>query len=170
MQVVAKGGSDAVNIGDIARLAGVHDTSIYRRWPTKEHLVFDALIDFNRERLPIPDTGTLRDDLVAYMATVTNYSTTPIGQAMIKAMVGTTDDAAMAAGRADFWQSRIDHTLVMFDRAVARGEVAANADPVAALQLLTGAFYFRLLLTRQPVDDDIAAHFIDVLIKGLATR
>jgi AcrR family transcriptional regulator len=31
MQVVAKGGSDAVNIGDIARLAGVHDTSIYRR-------------------------------------------------------------------------------------------------------------------------------------------
>jgi len=168
LQVVAKRGSNGVNIGEIARLAGVHDTSIYRRWPTKEHLVFDALIDFNRERLPIPDTGTLRGDLVAYLGLVTEYSATPMGQAMIKAMVGTHDDAAMAVGRADFWQSRLDHTRVMFDRAVARGELTADADPVAALQLLTGALYFRLLLTRQTIDDAITAHFIDVLIKGLA--
>jgi hypothetical protein len=74
----------------------------------------------------------------------------------------------MAAVRADFWQSRLDHTRVMFDRAVARGELPADADPVAALQLLTGAVYFRLLLTRQPIDDAITGHFIDVLIKGLA--
>ena len=87
MQVVAVGGADAVKIGEIARQAGVHDTSIYRRWPTKEHLVFDALVDFNRGRLPIPDTGTLRGDLVAYLGAVTSYSVTPMGQAMIKAMI-----------------------------------------------------------------------------------
>jgi hypothetical protein len=55
---------------------------------------------------------------------------------MIKAMVGTHDDSAMAAGRADFWQSRIDHTRAMFDRAVARGELATDTDPVPALELL----------------------------------
>src|ERR1700679_4016322 len=113
MQTVVEG-SDAVHIGEIARQAGVHESSIYRRWPTKEHLVFDALLDYHRELLPIPDTGTLRGDLAAYLATVANYSATPIGQAMIKAMVGTHDDSAMAAGRADFWQSRIDHTRAMF--------------------------------------------------------
>jgi len=168
VNVVAGGGADAVNIGEIARRAGVHDSSIYRRWPTKEHLVFDALLDYNRERLSIPDTGNLRTDLVAYTAQVTGFSTTPIGQAMIKAMVGTADDAAMAAARADFWQTRVDHTRVMFDRAVTRGELADDTDPITALQLLTGALYFRLLLTRQPIDDDITGHFVDVLIRGLA--
>jgi hypothetical protein len=45
---------------------------------------------------------------------------------------------------------------------------ADDTDPITALQLLTGALYFRLLLTRQPIDDDITGHFVDVLIRGLA--
>src|SRR5271156_6810992 len=146
-QTVAERGADAVNIGEIARQAGVHDTSIYRRWPTKEHLIFDALLDNSRERLPIPDTGTLRADLVAYMALVINYSATPIAQALIKAMAVTHDDAPRAAGRAQFWQFRFDQTRVMLDRAVTRGELAPDSDPLAALELITGALYFRLLLT-----------------------
>lgn len=167
VNAVAEGGADAVKIGEIARKAGVHDTSIYRRWPTKEHLVFDALLEYSRERLPIPDTGTLRTDLVAYMAMVVDSSANPIGQALIKAMVGTHDDAATAAGREQFWRTRLDRTRVMFDRAVARGELAADVDPRTALELLIGGLYFRLLLTRHPVDDDVAGHFVDVLVKGL---
>jgi AcrR family transcriptional regulator len=166
--VVADGGAEAVHVGEIARQAGVHDSSIYRRWPTKEHLVFDALVDYNRDRLPIPDTGSLRTDLVAYLATVTDYAATPVGQAVVKALVGTQDDAAMAAARAQFWQNRIDRTRVMFDRAVARGELPSGTDAVAALELLTGALYFRLLLTRQPIDDDATGHLIEVLVNGLA--
>jgi AcrR family transcriptional regulator len=166
--MVAEGGADAVHIGEIARQAGVHESSIYRRWPTKEHLVFDALVDYNRDRLPIPDTGSLRTDLVAYLAMVTEYAATPVGQAIVKAMVGTQDDAVMAAERAQFWQNRVDRTRVMFDRAVTRGELAADTDPIAALELLTGALYFRLLLTRQPIDDNATGHLIDVLVNGLA--
>ncbi len=168
MEVVADGGADAVHIGEIARQAGVHDSSIYRRWPTKEHLVFDALVDYNRDRLPIPDTGSLRTDLVAYLATVTRYATTPVGQAVVKALVGTQDDAAMAAERAQFWQNRIDRTRVMFNRAITRGELAADTDAVAALELLTGALYFRILLTRQPLDDHATSHLVGVLVSGLA--
>jgi AcrR family transcriptional regulator len=36
VKLVDGGGADAVNIREIARQAGVHDTSIYRRWPTKD--------------------------------------------------------------------------------------------------------------------------------------
>jgi AcrR family transcriptional regulator len=36
VKLVAGGGADAANIREIARQAGVHDTSIYRRWPTKD--------------------------------------------------------------------------------------------------------------------------------------
>lgn len=165
---VAKGGIDAVNIGEIARSAGVHDSSIYRRWPTKEHLVFDALVEYNRELLPVPDTGSLRGDLLGYLGAITNHTATPIGRAMLKAMVHTNDDESMAARRADFWETRLARTRTMFDRAVERGELDAEVDPRAALELLTGAIYFRLLLTREPVDPAITGHFIDILIGGLA--
>jgi AcrR family transcriptional regulator len=168
VNAVAEGGAEAVKIGEIARQAGVHDTSIYRRWPTKERLVFDALLEYSRERLPIPDTGSLRADLVAYMAMVVDSSANPVGQALIKAMVGTHDDAATAAGREEFWRTRLERTRVMFDRAVARGELAADIDARTALELLIGGVYFRLLLTRHPVDDDVAGHLVDVLVDGLA--
>jgi hypothetical protein len=45
-------------------------------------------------------------------------------------------------------------------------EIAAGTDPVAAVELLTRALYFRSLLTRQPIDDDVTGHFIDVLFTG----
>ena len=77
LHAVAEHGADAVSISEIARQAEVHETSIYRRWPTKEHLVLDALLDYSEAKLPIPDTGTLRDDLVAFATEVTAYLDSP---------------------------------------------------------------------------------------------
>jgi hypothetical protein len=60
--MVAGGGADAVNIREIARQAGVHDSSIYRRWPMHFRLLLT--------RLPIDDniTGQLVDFLVNGLA------------------------------------------------------------------------------------------------------
>jgi AcrR family transcriptional regulator len=41
--------------------AGVHKTTVYRRWPTRTQLLLDALLERSR-RGPDPDTG-LREDL-----------------------------------------------------------------------------------------------------------
>jgi hypothetical protein len=43
----------------------VHKTTLYRRWRTREALMLDALLEQGRERVPIPDTGSLHGDLVA---------------------------------------------------------------------------------------------------------
>jgi AcrR family transcriptional regulator len=168
VQTVAEHGADAVNIAEIARQAGVHDTSIYRRWPTKEHLIFDSLLTHSVAQLPIPDTGTLRADLVAFASLITSYAATPIGQALLKAMAVTDDDAALAAGRAQFWQFRLDQARAMIDRAMIRGELRADTDPALALELLIAPLHFRLLLTRQPVDDRLTGQLIDLLLNGLA--
>jgi AcrR family transcriptional regulator len=168
VQTVAEHGADAVNVAEIARQAGVHDTSIYRRWPTKEHLIFDSLLTHSVAQLPIPDTGTLRADLVAFASLITSYAATPIGQALLKAMAVTDDDAALAAGRAQFWQFRLDQARAMIDRAMIRGELRADTDPALALELLIAPLHFRLLLTRQPVDDRLTGQLIDLLLNGLA--
>jgi AcrR family transcriptional regulator len=168
VQTVAERGADAVNIAEIARQAGVHDTSIYRRWPTKEHLIFDSLLDYSVAQLPIPDTGTLRADLSAFASLIASYAATPIGQALLKAMAVTDDDAALAAGRAQFWQFRLDQARAMIDRAITRGELRADTDPALAIELLIAPLHFRLLLSRQPIDERISGQLIDLLLNGLA--
>jgi len=168
VQTVAERGADAVNIAEIARQAGVHDTSIYRRWPTKEHLIFDSLLDYSVAQLPIPDTGTLRADLLAFASLIASYAATPIGEALLKTMAVTDDDAALAAGRAQFWRFRLDQARAMIDRAITRGELRADIDPALALELLIAPLHFRLLLTRQPIDERISGQLIDLVLDGLA--
>lgn len=167
-RTIAEHGADAVSIAEVARLAGVHDTSIYRRWPTKEHLIFDSLLEYSAAQLPIPDTGSLRADLLAFAGSVARYAAAPIGQALLKAMAVTDDDEALAAGRAEFWQFRLGQARAMIDRAIARGELPVETDPALALELLIAPLHFRLLLSRQPVDDQVMGQLIDLLLNGLA--
>ncbi len=167
LEVVVERGADALSIGEIARQAGVHDTSIYRRWPTKEHLILDALLDSSQTHIPIPDTGALRSDLVAFATLVADYLSHPIGRALMKSMAVAGDDAPLAAARAQFWQPRFDLARTMVDRAVTRGEVPAGTDPAMVLELVIAPVHFRALLTREPLDDDFIGHLVDVLVDGL---
>ena len=168
LQAVAEYGADAVSISEIARQADVHETSIYRRWPTKEHLVLDALLDYSEAKLPIPNTGTLRDDLVAFATAVTAYLDSPLGRTLARSMAIAGDDDTLAAGRAQFWKSRLDLASAMIARAKDRGEVPADLDAATALELVIAPLHFRALLTRQPIDEHDIAQLVDALLTGLA--
>jgi AcrR family transcriptional regulator len=168
LHAVAEHGADAVSIGEIARQAEVHETSIYRRWPTKEHLVLDALLDYSEAKLPIPDTGALRDDLVAFATAVTAYLESPLGRTLARSMAVAGDDDTLAAGRAQFWKSRLDLASAMIARAKDRGEVPTDLDAAAALELVIAPLHFRALLTRQPIDAHDIAQLVDALLTGLA--
>jgi AcrR family transcriptional regulator len=169
LQAMAEHGLGGVTISEIARGAGVHASSIQRRWGTRENVMLDALLTYSQEKLPIPDTGALRGDLVAFGRSIAGYLTTPLGQAVARTMAATDDDPTLAAGRARFWQSRYDTARVIIDRAVDRAEVAADTDPELALELLVAPLHFRKLLTRQTVDDDFVDHLVDALMRGFAS-
>src|ERR1700722_6153638 len=168
LHAVAEHGADAVSISEIARQAEVHETSIYRRWPTKEHLLLDALLDYSEAKLPIPDTGTLRGDLVPCATAVTAFLDSPLGRTLARTMAVASDDDALAASRARFWTSRLDLASAMIARAKDRGEVPADLDAGAALELVIAPLHFRALLTRQPVDEHDIAHTVDALLTGFA--
>ena len=65
-ELVAQGNPRPVTVAEIAERAGVNPTSIYRRWGTLEALVLDVEAARLQVNSPIPDTGTLRGDLLAY--------------------------------------------------------------------------------------------------------
>ena len=59
------GGYAALNVDDVAERAGVAKTTLYRRWPTKDHLAIAAAAQVLGE-VPIPDSGDLRRDLAEF--------------------------------------------------------------------------------------------------------
>lgn len=168
MQAVAEHDADAVSVPEIARQAGVHETSIYRRWGTREHLVIDALLAYSQEQLPIPDTGTLREDLIAFADSLAAYLHTPFGKALARSMAAATDDPALAESREEFWRSRFDLARIMIDRAVCRGELPESTDPALALEILIAPLHFRALLTRRHVNGHLTRRLVNVLLAGIS--
>jgi AcrR family transcriptional regulator len=158
----------AVTISEIARRAGVHATSIQRRWGSKENVLLDALLTLSQEKLPIPDTGSLRGDLIAFSRSMASYLAAAAGETVVRTLAVSEDDASMAANRERLAWARYEAARVMIDRAAERGELHPGTNPQIALELLVGPLHYRALITRQPIDDGYIEEMIDTLLPGLA--
>lgn len=161
---ITAAGADAATIQAIAARAGVHETSIYRRWTTRENLVLDALIDRTSVDIPTPDTGSLRGDLIALTRTVASFVQSPVGQALLQA--GAHAPAAHRGELHSFWGARRDALAVVIDRAKQRGELAPDADGRLILETLVAPLHFRVLLSREPIGPELPEQLADLILRG----
>jgi len=156
-----------LSVAAVARAAGVHETSIYRRWVSRDNLVLDALLTTSQEQLPIPDTGDLRADLVAFIREVATFLTSSLGGALVRSMTAAGDTPDVAEGCTDFWRSRRTAAVKMFHRAMERGELAQDVDADLAIELLVAPLHFRAILTRQPLDPVFLDRVVDQVLVGI---
>ncbi|WP_329584712.1 TetR/AcrR family transcriptional regulator [Streptomyces sp. NBC_01005] len=168
LELAAENGPERVSMGEVARRAGVHETSVYRRWGTRERLLLDALLNYSEELVPVPDTGSLRGDLAAFACSVAAYLGTPLGSALAKALVVADDDPSSSASRDQFFEARVDAARVMFERASSRGEWrhCVGADSGLVLEALVAPVHFHVLFLRRPVDEDFALRLADLVIES----
>ena len=152
IEAVSEHGADKVSIPDVSRRAGVRDSSIYRRWGTRENLVLDALLASSARELPIPDTGSLHTDLTGFGTALGDYLNTPLGRGLVRALSAVSDSDEVASAREAFWQQRYQVILPMITRAITRGELPGDVDARQVIELLIAPIHFRSALTRQPVD------------------
>ncbi len=166
IDVVLEHGADGLSIAEVAQRAGVHETSIYRRWGTKSALALDAVLDRTRTDLPTPDTGTLRGDLLALLHDVAVFVRTPVGGLLLR-MAVQEDLAEYEAARDQFWTARYAVGATVLDRAESRGELRPGVDRRLAFEALLGPLHTRVLLTREPLDDAFLEGTVDLLLAGL---
>ncbi|MEU1998786.1 TetR/AcrR family transcriptional regulator [Nocardia gamkensis] len=167
LDAVAEHGVDRLSIPDIARRAGVRDSSIYRRWGTRENLTLDVMLTASERTLPLPDTGTLHGDLTAFATALIGYLDTPMGNGLARALAFITDSEEITEARNAFWDTRYKANEAMIGRGVARGEIPADTDPRLALELLIAPIHFRHFLTREPADAEFAAELATRVIRAL---
>ena len=161
-ELLADKGFDNFTIGEVAIRAGVHETSIYRRWGSRQVLALDASLRVADDAIAIPDTGTLRSDLMALIARIVGLLKTPQGRAML-ALIESRDDHGVKARRA-YWQNRFERLRPMLARAVARGEFPNDADPMVFIEMLIAPLYFRLLVSAEALEDWPVSEQIDRLL------
>src|ERR1700727_1682042 len=80
LNALERGGYRAVTIDGIAKNVGRARSSIYRRWPSKRHLVAYAVVSEMGDN-PAADKGALREDLEAAVETLLKAFAGPFGPA-----------------------------------------------------------------------------------------
>src|SRR5260221_4345195 len=152
-QLLEEGGYEMLSMASIAERTGVHETSLYRRWKTKEQLVFDAVNHRVAQDIPVPDTGALRSDLVTVLQSLRLFLQSRLGQALTQTAVATLHVPELCAFRQEHWRQRRAHLQILFDRAIARGELSPQVDCQFLLETLSGIMYMRLFVVNEPVDE-----------------
>jgi AcrR family transcriptional regulator len=167
VSVLFEQGMQQFSVAAVAARAGVHETSIYRRWGTRESLIVDALLATSSQVVPIPDTGSVRDDLTELARAVAAYLSQPAGATIVRAAAMNVDDQTVAEARQRFWESRIQLASVIVERGIARGELASTTDAHLVMETVIAPLHMRVLLTHAPIDDGFIRRLVDLVCDGL---
>ncbi len=167
LEELAEGGYASFSCEAVAERAGVNKTTVYRRWGTRENLMLDALVEGARVSVPIPDTGSLLADFVAYATKLVEVVTAPAVEANLRAVAATGDrDSALADASRSFWSTHIELARDIVERAIARGEVPAETDPGAVIETLIAPIYFRLLVSGEDLDAEFVQTVAEHVVAG----
>lgn len=165
LDTLQSGGYQAVTIDGIAQSVGRARTSIYRRWPSKRHLVAYTVLREMGDN-PAADTGALRRDLEAAVETLLKAFAGPLGRALAGLVADMSQDAELAnLIRQQVLAARRRSMREAFARAKARGEVRGEFDMELVLDMLTGPFYYRALFGHASITRRTTREVVDYVLR-----
>jgi AcrR family transcriptional regulator len=140
------------SIGEVAARAGVNPTSLYRRWGDATVLATEVAIERLATDFPIPNTGSLRGDLLGWATNAIRGGSKGKKNLALLRILATTvqsEDSARAK-RLNAVMRRGQELQILLERAKARGEPTPYLSDV--LEILLAPIYLRALLFT-PMDD-----------------
>lgn len=156
-----------VTVAAVAARAGVGKQSLYRRWPSKAALVLDALAARTAREVPVPDTGSTRDDVRALLQAAFAVLRDPArGRVVASLMAEAQHDSTFAAAfRERFVDERRAVLATLLRRGIVYGDLAPETDIGLAVDLVYGAMWYRLLNQHAPLDDEFAAKLVNAVLR-----
>ena len=168
LEVLAETGYDGMTIDMVAARAKAGKATVYRRWASKGELVIEAVACMKQNDIPaekLPDTGTLRGDLVAMVKprTIEDAQQKLRVMAGVMSLLGQSPELAEAAREA-IVEPRMAVNRMFLRRAIDRGEISPDVDieRIAAISQSMGAF--RMLMEQKPVDREFVISVIDGIV------
>ena len=168
IDVLAETGYDGMTVDMVAARAKAGKATLYRRWPSKAELVIDAVACLKQTDLDaanIPDTGTLRGDLIAMIKTpsIQDGDRKLRVMAGLASMISRSPELAVAAREA-IVAPRITLNRMFLQRAADRGEISTDADLDLVATISPSMVTYRALMLGIPATREFLVTLIDDVI------
>lgn len=159
-------GYASLRVEDVAARSGVNKTTIYRRWPTKPELVGAALRAV-WESPEVPDTGSLRSDLLTSLKKTAAFAMSPIGRGLTRVIqverAHPELEPIARSLREDFRNLR----EVLVQRGIERQELPPSTDVRFVTDLVAAPIFYRLFTEGEAIDTGFIENVIDVVLCGV---
>jgi AcrR family transcriptional regulator len=169
VELLGETGYAELSVDAIARRAGTSKPAIYRRWPSKAHLVHEAVfpIDSGTE---LPDTGSLVGDIREMVRRTVAVLTTTAARAALPGLVGEmaadlTLHAALLERFGDILSRGLTERLA---KAVARKEVRHDVTAAELTEAIAGITLLALLTRGAALDETWAGRTATLILRGIS--
>ena len=167
---LADSGYSGLSPGAVAARAGVDRATIYRRWPTRARLAADAVMDLAQDAVRVPNTGDATSDLRAFAAQIADLITAPDAIRLVAALAAArAEDPELRELTTSFWRMRFDAVAPLFRDASPDRDVSPERID-RAIETLIAPLYFRVLLSGEPIDDQLIEHSVAAALATLTPR
>ena len=165
LRVLDEVGYDLLTMDAVASRAKASKATLYRRWKGKPELVVAAIMAHKGESL-VPDTGSLRGDLMEAYCGGTGGLNDPLARSVLSAVVIAMgrDPEFAEVYRRDFIAPKIAVSRAIYDRARARGEVHPDVDLSVLAPSLAGIVLHRAFLLGEEITPELIARILDEVI------
>ncbi|AEV71700.1 transcriptional regulator [Mycolicibacterium rhodesiae NBB3] len=159
----------SLSVDAIARRAGTSKPAIYRRWPSKAHLVHEAVFQVGEET-QLPETGSMVDDVREMMRRTIAFLTTPAAAAAMPGLVGEmASDPTLHAVLLERFGHILAHGMdEWLEKARKRGEVRADVTAADVVDALAGIALLALITHAETLDDAWLDRIADFIARGIA--
>ncbi|OBK97020.1 TetR family transcriptional regulator [Mycobacterium asiaticum] len=169
VELLAETGYAGLAVSAIAERAGTSKPAIYRRWPSKAHLVHEAVFPIDAATA-IPDSGSLRQDMREMVCRTMAVLTTPAARAALPGLIGEmAADPSLHSALLQRFSGLIGGTLAgWLDEAAARGDVRADVTAAELADAVAGVILLALLTRPNGLDDAWIDRTTTLLLKGIS--
>jgi AcrR family transcriptional regulator len=168
--VLGEKGYDRFTVDEVAQRASASKATLYRRWPSKADLAVSAVIESLRSEVRIPDTGSLRDDLLI-LARQMLRSLDEVAATLVGILTASRQEPALRELlQGEFNGRRREIFCTVLARAVDRGDVSPAALEDDLWDLLPGYLLFRSIVPGRQLTDASLIELVDrVMIPALSS-
>jgi len=166
---LAEVGYGRLSIDAVAKRAGVGKAAIYRRWRSKLDMTVALTSEVAVAAIDVPDTGSLRGDIRQYLDNACEAIAHPLARHIIPDLLAeATRNPALADALVPTLRTpRRAKAAVLFQRAVKRGELAADSDLEMCMDFLAGPLYWRMAVVHTQTGEDYLDRLTDRILAAL---
>jgi AcrR family transcriptional regulator len=168
--ILREAGYQGLRVDAVSARAQASKATVYRHWPTKARLVADAVRTCKAGDAIVPDTGTLRGDLVAWFGILARSVAGDEGPLLAGLFIAMTQDPELAAELRSMRDSKLPYAQAICARAEQRGELRPGWDAGLIDEIAPAQLFMRYFALGEPLDAGFIEHLVDDIVLPLLKR